>query len=166
MATILLGGVPYTPSSLKAVFQAEADAMFTSDTAKKAAQAAVVAEKAARAKANQVLSALRSYLLGTYGAQAVTVLGDFGIEAPKSKATKTVSTKAVAVAKAKATRVARGTKGSVAKKATVGTVDAQAIKAAIDSPAAMPAAPPALAAAPPSPAALPAPAPTASKAGA
>ena len=48
---------------------------------------------------------------------------------------------AVAVAKAKATRVARGTKGPVARLAVVGTVDADAIKSAINTPTTSPPAP-------------------------
>ena len=119
-----------------------------------------------------VLSALRSFLLGYFGKLAVTVLGDFRDEPPKSKATKTVATKAVAVAKAKATRAARGTKGpGVAKLDVVGTVDAEAIKASIDTPNTTPSTPSAPAAAPPpAPAATsatpaPATAPAAPKAG-
>jgi hypothetical protein len=111
-----------------------------------------------RTRAAQVLSALRTFLVGYFGAQAVNLLLDFGINPPKGKATKTVATKAVAVAKAKATRAARGTKGSVAKKVVTGQVNAQAIKEAIDSPTTSPVASPAPAA--PSAAPPPAPAPS------
>jgi hypothetical protein len=168
MATIQLAGEAFTPSSLKAVFAADAAAMNATDTARKALQLAVQAEKAAHVRTMQVLTALRSFLLGTFGAQAVTVLGDFDINPPKSKATKTVATKAVAVAKAKATRVARGTKGPVAKLDVVGTVDAQAIKASIDTPNTTPSAPTVAPEAPPAAAPAtppPATAPAAPKAG-
>ncbi len=161
LSQIQLAGEQFTLSSLKAVFSDASTAMDDSDSAKAAAKQAVQTERTKRARAAQVLSALRSFLLGYFGAQAVNLLLDFGITPPKSKATKTVATKAVAVAKAKATRAARGTKGSVAKKAVVGTVNAQAIKEAIDSPTTSPVAstgaaatPPA--AAPPAPAAAPA----------
>ena len=168
-AQISLAGAAYTPSSLQAVFQADSDAIDAADTARKALQQAVVNEKAAHAKTAVVLSALRSYLLATFGKQAVTVLGDFGFNAPKSTAIKTVATKAAAVAKAKATRAARGTKGSVEKLTVKGNLDTTKLEAAINDPLtssidatpgnenAAPASPPA--------AATPAPTPAAPKAG-
>jgi hypothetical protein len=171
MATIQIAGEQYTLASLKAVFSADSAAMDATDQARKALQLAVQTEKAVHARTMVVLSALRSFLLGYFGKLAVTVLGDFGMNAPKSKATKTVATKAVAVAKAKATRAARGTKGPVAKLDVVGTVDGAAIKASIETPNATPSTPSAPAAAPPpAPAATsatpaPATAPAAPKAG-
>jgi hypothetical protein len=48
---------------------------------------------------------------------------------------------AASVAKAKATRQARSTKGTVQKKVVKGNVDAKAITTAINQPIAMPAAP-------------------------
>lgn len=134
MATILLAGGSYTPSSLAAVFEADSKSIDDADDAKKAAAQKVLDAKATHAKTAIVLAALRSFLLATFGTQAVAVLGDFGMNAPKPRGSKTVTTKAVAVAKAKATRAARGTKGPVAKLATVGSVDATAIKEAINSP--------------------------------
>jgi len=158
LASIQLAGEMFTPASLKAVFQDDTAAMDATDAARKTASQAVLDEKAKRTRAALILGSLREYLLGTYGKQAVAILGDFGITAPKAKAKKTVASKAVAVAKAKATRVARGTKGPVARQDTVGTVNATAIEEAINSPTespiakAGPAAPPAAAA----PAAAPA----------
>jgi hypothetical protein len=146
------GGLP----SLKAVFSADTAAIEASDVAKKAAQSAVLLERTTGTRAGKVFSGLRAMLLSNFGAAAVAVLGDFGVNPPKSKAAKTVVTKAVGVAKAKATRVARGTKGPVARTAVVGTVDAEAIKSAINSPAKPPTAPAEPAAA--APAAVPAPA--------
>jgi hypothetical protein len=141
---VQLAGEPFTLPSLKAVFQADTAAMNATDDAKKAYEKALLDEKAARARTAAVLSALRSFLIGYFGKHAVTILGDFDMNAPKT-ATKTVAEKAVAVAKQKATRAARGTKGPVAKLATKGTVDETAIEAAIN--------------APPTPAPKPAPAP-------
>jgi hypothetical protein len=134
---VQLAGEPFTLPSLKAVFQAETAAMNATDDAKKVYEKALLDEKAARARTAAVLSALRSFLIGYFGKHAVTILGDFDMNAPKT-ATRTVPAKAVAVAKAKATRAARGTKGPVAKLATTGTVDEAAIKAAIESPATPP----------------------------
>ena len=139
MASIQLEGVEYTPSTLSGVFQADTDAMIATDAAHKALTQAVLAEQAAHAKTALVLSALRRFLLAFYGTQAVTVLGDFGMNAPRSTtASKTVTTKAIAVAKTKATRTARGTKGPVAKLAITGSVDEAAITTAINEPSAPP----------------------------
>jgi hypothetical protein len=134
MAQIQLAGVVYTPSSLSAVFQADSDAIDASDTARAALKQAVGTGKTTHAKTAIVLAALRSFLLGYYGKQAVTVLGDFGINAPKSTATKTVATKAAAVVKGKATRAARGTTGSVQKQKVKGNLDTTALEAAINDP--------------------------------
>lgn len=132
--TIQLAGVKYNASSLAAVFENDSAAVTATEAAQKAASQAVLAEKATHAKTAIVLAALKRYLLAFYGTQAVTILGDFGMNAPASKATKTVTTKAIAVAKTKATRAARGTVGKVEKLATKGTVDTAAIEAAINDP--------------------------------
>jgi hypothetical protein len=137
---VQLAGEQFTVPSLKAVFTDDTAAMNATDDAKKAYQKALLVEKAARARTAEVLGSLRSFLIGYFGKRAVTILGDFAMEPPKT-ATRTVPDKAVAVAKAKATRAARGTKGPVAKLATTGTVDAAAIKALIESPQPPPAKP-------------------------
>ena len=134
MAQIQLAGVAYTPSSLSAVFQADSDVIDAADTARAALKQAVVNEKTAHAKTAIVLAALRSYLLAYYGKQAVAVLGDFGINAPKSTRTTDVATKAAAVVKTKATRAARGTAGSVQKQSVKGNLDTTALVAAINDP--------------------------------
>lgn len=139
MAQIQLAGEAFTPSSLKAVFQADTDAMTRSDNARAAANAAVKAEDAVHVRTQSVLSALRSFLIGYFGKNAVTILADFEMKSPGASGPKTVTTKAVAVAKAKATRAARGTKGPVARQAIVGTVNESAIKQAINDPNAAPA---------------------------
>jgi hypothetical protein len=131
---VQLAGEPFTLLSLKAVFQADTVAIDTTDDAKKAYEKAVLDEKATRVRTAAVLGSLRSFLIGYFGKRAVTVLGDFAMEPPKT-ATLTVPQKAVAVAKAKATRAARGTKGPVEKLSITGTVDESAIKAAINAPA-------------------------------
>lgn len=138
MATIQLAGTAYKPAALTALFQADADAMAATDAARAALSQAVAKEKAVHKQTQVVYSALRSFLIGYFGKQAVATLGDFGMTAPKTTATKTVTTKAVAVAKAKATRAARGTKGPKAKLDTTGTVDEQAIESAINTPNATP----------------------------
>jgi hypothetical protein len=150
---VQLAGEAFTLPSLKAVFEADTAAINATDDKKKAYDQAVLDEKAARARTAAVLSALRSFLIGYFGKHAVAVLGDFDMNAPKT-ATRTVPTKAVAVAKAKATRAARGTKGPVQRLSVTGTVDETAIRTAIESPPAPApkATPEAAAPAPPAPA--------------
>ena len=131
---VQIGGEKVALSSLKAVFTDDSAAIDATDAARKAAQTAGLQEKTTRTRAAQSMKTLRAFILGFFGEKAVEVLADFSMEPPKSTATKTVTTKAVAVAKAKATRVARGTKGPVARKAIVGQVDAKAIEAAINAP--------------------------------
>ncbi len=138
-ATITLAGDAYKAKDLQAQFQAEVDAVKATEAARTAYQQAVLAEQTVTAEATALRKALRSYLIGTYGATSATVAA-FGF-APK-EATVTVETKALAIKKRAATRVARGTKGSKQKKAIKGTVPdtSSAAAAAPESPGA-PAAP-------------------------
>jgi hypothetical protein len=151
---IQLAGEQFTPSSLKAVFQADNDAIDATDAARAALAKAILDEKATHARTAIVLFGLHSYLLATYGKQAVTILDDFGFKAPKSTATKSVATKAVAQVKAKATRQARNTRGSQQKKEVAGNVDTSGLEAALTAPVTH-ASPTSTAPTPPSPAASP-----------
>lgn len=134
MSQIQIAGVQYTPSSLSAVFQADSDAIDAADGARATLKQTVDNEKTTHAKTAIVIVALRNWLLGYFGPQAVTVLGDFGFTAPKSTRTKKIATKAAAVVKSKATRAARGTTGPVKKKSVKGNVDTSALVAAINDP--------------------------------
>ena len=129
MATVTLNGQPYTLAQLLAVYQADSAAIDATDTAHATWQQRVADEQATHAKTVLVTRALRSFLLGYYGEQAVAILGDFGLTAPKSNATMSVATKALAAAKGNATRAARGTTGSVKKKAIVGNVTSVVVSA-------------------------------------
>jgi hypothetical protein len=131
---VQIGGEKVALSSLKAVFTDDSAAIDATDAARKAAETAVLHEKATKTSAAQTMKSLGRFIVGFFGEKAVEVLADFSMEPPKSPPTKTVTTKAVAVAKAKATRVARGTKGPVARKAIVGQVDVKAIEEAINAP--------------------------------
>lgn len=113
MTQIQLAGVTYTPASLTAVFQSDSDAIAAATTAHTQWQQNVATQKATNKATQVVLSALRRFLLSYFGTQAVAVLGDFGFTAPKTPGVKTAAAEAASVAKAKATRAARGTKGSV-----------------------------------------------------
>jgi len=142
-----IGGESVSLSSLKSIFSDDSAAIDATDEARKATQSAELHEKGTRDRAAQATTTLRAFLIGYFGVNAVAVLGHFGMKPPKSNATRTVATKAVAVAKAKATRAARGTKGPKARKVVTGQVDAKAITSAINTPNATPEAPAAPAAA-------------------
>ena len=152
MNVIQLAGVSYTPASLTAVFQADSNAIAAAATGHTQWQQAVATQNATNKATQVVISALRSFLLAYFGKTAVAVLGDFGFTAPKTPGTKTAAAKAASVAKAKATRAARGTKGSVQKQSIKGNIDTSALEAAINdpltSPVDKPAAAPAAAAPP------------------
>jgi hypothetical protein len=119
VTSLTIGGVAYTPDTLKAVLEAEIDASDVVDAARAQLQQQVAAPRVARAKAYAVRGSLRTYILGAYGAAAVQMLGDFGMPVPK-RPIKTVDVKAEAVKKAKATRAARDTMGSKQKESVHG----------------------------------------------
>jgi hypothetical protein len=130
MATIQLNGTQYTPAQLTAIYTAFAAAVTATMNAHQALAQAVIAESATLASTARVTRALRSFLLGYFGEEAVTVLGDFGFTAPKSTAgSKTAATKALAAAKATATKKARGVRGSVQKLDVTGGVTSAVLTA-------------------------------------
>jgi hypothetical protein len=109
--TLTVAGTSYTPAALKAVLQAEIDAIKALDAAMAQIKQLVAETRAARLEATATRKGLRAHVLGNYGASAVQMLGDFGMAAPKSTGKKTAQVKAEAVTKAKATREARHTMG-------------------------------------------------------
>jgi hypothetical protein len=121
LPSIMLAGKTYTTTALKAVYQGDSAAIAATDAAHKQYEDAVARERTAHAETLVVTRALRSYLLGMHGEDAVTLLGDFGFAAPKPK-TKTVATKAAAVEKSLATRKVRGTMGARQKQGVTGGV--------------------------------------------
>jgi hypothetical protein len=120
---LTLGGVQYTPVTLKAVFLDENTALDSSDAKHKEWQDQVLATNAAAAKANAVYELLRSWVISQYGKQANTVLGAFGMPVPKAKGPKKPAAKVASAQKAKATRAVRHTMGSVQKKTVKGTIE-------------------------------------------
>ncbi len=107
--SLTIGGTAYTPKSLKSELQAEDDASKSVDSTRAQLKQQVATHRAAKASAFVLRSELRTYILGSYGKAAVQMLEDFGMSAPKYTGKKTAQVKADAVAKAKATREARGT---------------------------------------------------------
>jgi len=122
LPTLMLAGVTTTAVKINAVFQADIDATTALDAAEADVSQKRAAQKAARAAAIAERSDLKAYILGNYGEQAVQMLADFGFDPPKPRGAQTVASKAQAVAQGKATRAARGTKGTKQKAAIKGVV--------------------------------------------
>ena len=102
----------------------------------------VQAEREASPALVALMSAFEGYIRFMYSADTV-FLADFGLQPRKRPAPLTAEQKAVAAAKRKATRAARGTTSAKAKRAIKGNVTAQvvvtpAVAAQVAAPAATP----------------------------
>jgi len=131
--SITIGGTTYTPKSLTAVLDAENAASKAVDSARAQYETQVATHRAAKASANVLRLELKTYILGNYGKKAVEMLTAFGMSVPKSTSTKTVGTKAKAIAQSQATREARHTMGKNQKKSIKGVVPQTATTAATPS---------------------------------
>jgi hypothetical protein len=127
---LTIGGTEYTPKTLAAVYESDTGAMNNVASTKKAFEQAVADERATHAATAEVHVSLKSFILGFFGTKSLTVLGDFGFSAPKSKGNKTVAVKAAAIEQATATRAARHTMGPKEKKKIKGVVGASNEEAA------------------------------------
>jgi hypothetical protein len=170
ITSMVIGGVSMTSAAIIAELEARIAASLNTQTAKAAWQAAIVVEKAQRAKTKTFASGLRQAILVAFAGQ-VDALADFGLT-PRKVAIITPAEKTARAAKAKATRAARHTMGKVQKAQITGTNPNGTPEPApiAPAPAVPPATPTALAPAPapapvmvftiPVPAAAPAPAPS------
>ena len=104
--TLTVAGTVFTPKALKAVLEAESEAIQSLDAAKAQLMQQVATADAARLKARGVRQDLRTHILGTFGAKAVQMLQDFGMHVPKPLGRQTAIVRAAAVTKAAATRKA------------------------------------------------------------
>jgi hypothetical protein len=142
--TLTLAGTSYTPVALKALFQAEIDANNALDGSRAQMKEQVATTRATRAKAAAARKGLRAYILGNYGASAVQMLEDFGMNPPKPPGPKTVEVKAQAATKATATRKARAASKklvvSVSSPAAPAETPAHVVQAPQPAPVAAPAA--------------------------
>jgi hypothetical protein len=116
-----IGNTVYTSASLTQVLQGLANAMSALAAAQAAAKDALAAEEAAIAAVGPIVQAYRRIVVAAFANMAQT-LGDFGVPAPKARTPLTTEQQAVAVAKAKATRTARGTTSRKQKLAIKGNV--------------------------------------------
>jgi len=118
---LTIGGTQYTVAAVQANLQELVSLRAATVAAQTAAKKAVADERARRPALVAFLQAYGAYLRGTFG-NAADALADFDIAPKKPPTPLTAEQKTAAKAKAKATREARGTKGPVAKLATVGNV--------------------------------------------
>jgi hypothetical protein len=116
-----VGGTLVTTASLVQVFQTLADAIVAVNAAHVALKDAVAALSATNAKVGPVMRPFRRIVQGMF-AGATQTLADFGLEPPKARKPRTAEQLAAAAAKAKATRIARGTASKKQKLAVKGNV--------------------------------------------
>jgi hypothetical protein len=118
-----------TSTTIEAVVN-EFQTFVTNRAAIVAAQTAVrnkvAAEGAAMPALNATFEAFVAFVRQTFG-KSSTVLADFAIPVVRTPVAQTAEQKAVAAAKRKATRAARGTTGPKAKKAIKGNVTASLV---------------------------------------
>jgi hypothetical protein len=142
---LTLGGAPTTIDGVTGQLAGFVSNRAAVVAAQAAATTKVQTERAAMPALNALIDAFIAFVRFTFGTQA-DVLADFGLAPPKSRVPMTAEQKAVAAAKRKATREARGTTSAKAKKAVRGNITASlvvvpATPAQAEAPAATPPAP-------------------------
>jgi len=103
-----IGTVTYTSASLIQILTDLVSAMQAHGVAAAGAKDALTAEQATQAKVAPILRAYQRFVLVTF-VGATQTLADFGLAPPKARTPLTANELAARAAKAKATRVARGT---------------------------------------------------------
>jgi hypothetical protein len=116
-----LGNTAFTTATLVQALQSMVDAITGANAAQATAKVAVATSRAAVAKGGPTVLALQRNLLSMFG-DAADVLALFGLEPRKAPAPRTGEENAAAAAKAKATRIARGTASKKKKLAIKGNV--------------------------------------------
>ncbi len=135
-----LGNTTYTSTSLVQVFQGLVTAMLARSAAETGAKDALTAQQAAQAQVSPILRAYEHLVLVTF-AGATQTLADFGLAPPKARTPLTAQQLAARTAKAKATRVARGTTSKKKKLAVQGDVTGVVVTPVTAPTAATPASP-------------------------
>ena len=107
IAKLTVGGTDFTPATLKAKLQSEIDAETALDALKAQCKQVVANTKAVRKQLRALRASLKKYILGSYGAEAVQMLADFGMNVPKNVGPRTVEAKAESHKKAAITRAAK-----------------------------------------------------------
>jgi hypothetical protein len=120
--SLIIAGTSYKAADIASVLQARVSTSTAAQSSRAFWQNAVKADTDERAKTKPIIDGVRQALLVAL-AGSIDGLADFGLT-PHKVPVVTPEKKAIAAAKAKATRQARGTKGSVQKKAVKGAVNA------------------------------------------
>ena len=121
VASVTLASTAYTPAQITTALQTLVSLRAAVDSAKSVVKAKLGAEAAQAPALRKLMVALIAYVKLTYS-ESPDVLASFGVEPEKARTPLTTEQQAVAVAKRDATRKARGTTGSKAKKAVKGNV--------------------------------------------
>jgi hypothetical protein len=116
-----IGNTTYTSASLIQVLQGLETAMQARNVAETGAKDALTAEQTAQAQLGPIFRAYRRIVYASF-ANATQTLADFGLAPLKARTPLTTQQLAVRAAKAKATRVARGTTSKKQKLAVKGDV--------------------------------------------
>jgi hypothetical protein len=119
--SFIVGDKSCTAQEVIAVFQGRVDSSEATLSAKATFQATVKADRERRTQTGPFVRAFRNIVQGMFFDPGT--LSDFGLS-PRKSTKKTVDTKATAIAKNKATRQARGTKGTKQKAKIHGTAAA------------------------------------------
>ena len=120
-STFNLLGQTYTLNQIVSVFQARVDAGTKVATIRPTLKSAIQDDDNEQAETKALFLALVQVILASFG-NAVEVLTALGVTPRKPRTPPTVATKAVALAKASATRVARNTRGKKQKLDITGTL--------------------------------------------
>ncbi len=131
-AMMTIGSNTLKPADIVKILQDRVDSSKAVLAADAARTTAIKADRDKRAQTAGFVQSLRRTVVGMF-TESPDTLATFGLQAPKAPKA-TVATKAVAVAKNKATREARGTLGSKQKKNVKGTVPAAAPAATSKAP--------------------------------
>jgi hypothetical protein len=119
-ASLTFGGATSTPAQVESLLQTIIDLRAAVEAAKADATAKVAAEEAERATHDGQMAAYVKLVKATF--TAPDVLADFGLKPKKAPTPPSNEKQAEAIAKRAATRAARHTMGSKAKKKVKGTV--------------------------------------------
>jgi len=121
VTSLTLASVAYSPAQITTALTALVALYAAVDVAKSVVKAKLTVETAQAPALLSLMAALVSYVKLTYS-ESPDVLADFGLVPRKAPTPLTTAQRALANAKSLATRKARGTTGSKAKKAVKGNV--------------------------------------------
>jgi hypothetical protein len=144
---LTFGGATYTVSALTMLIQSFVDLREAVDASKAATKAKIEAERAQAPSLRGVISAFEAFVKAMFG-NSPEALADFGLSPRKARTPLTAEQKTVAAKKRAATRAARHTMSSKAKKAVKGSVKVTISSTALAEPLPIGAAPGATGSAP------------------